>query len=188
MPKRRGPDKRPGTRQRSCKKRPADGSMPVKKKQKKDGAANPTPITSPAPVSVKSEDSGRGSDERASGGVLPVGASGHHSLSGPFTQSPRLSELADQAVGGIGGIGGTQGKSNLSLRLDMNFMDRPQSAYGSGQLSSSNSHSRTHSTQSSQSHHHLSSGSASPTTTISVHHNFSALSPHADLRFPTKVR
>lgn len=27
-PKRRGPDKRPGTRQRSCKKRPADGSAP----------------------------------------------------------------------------------------------------------------------------------------------------------------
>ena len=35
MPKRRGPDKNPGTRQRSCKKRPTDGSMPVKKKQKK---------------------------------------------------------------------------------------------------------------------------------------------------------
>ncbi|KIK99397.1 hypothetical protein PAXRUDRAFT_822813 [Paxillus rubicundulus Ve08.2h10] len=28
VPKRRGPDKRPGTRQRSCKKRPADGSAP----------------------------------------------------------------------------------------------------------------------------------------------------------------
>ena len=27
-PKRRGPDKRPSTRQRSCKKRPADGSAP----------------------------------------------------------------------------------------------------------------------------------------------------------------
>ena len=25
MPKRRGPDKRPGTRQRSCKKRPSEG-------------------------------------------------------------------------------------------------------------------------------------------------------------------
>jgi hypothetical protein len=28
VPKRRGPDKRPGTRQRSCKKRPPDGSAP----------------------------------------------------------------------------------------------------------------------------------------------------------------
>lgn len=34
VPKRRGPDKRPGTRQRSCKKRPTDGSLPQKKKQK----------------------------------------------------------------------------------------------------------------------------------------------------------
>lgn len=29
VPKRRGPDKRPGTRQRSCKKRPSDGSAPL---------------------------------------------------------------------------------------------------------------------------------------------------------------
>ncbi|KAF8878849.1 hypothetical protein BD779DRAFT_1553503 [Infundibulicybe gibba] len=34
-PKRRGPDKRPGTRQRSCKKRPADGSAPPPPKRKK---------------------------------------------------------------------------------------------------------------------------------------------------------
>ncbi|EMD33836.1 hypothetical protein CERSUDRAFT_117900 [Gelatoporia subvermispora B] len=33
-PKRRGPDKRPGTRQRSCKKRPADSDTPAKKKRK----------------------------------------------------------------------------------------------------------------------------------------------------------
>jgi hypothetical protein len=35
VPKRRGPDKRPGTRQRSCKKRPADGSVPPPPKRKK---------------------------------------------------------------------------------------------------------------------------------------------------------
>ncbi|TFK16655.1 hypothetical protein FA15DRAFT_741029 [Coprinopsis marcescibilis] len=35
VPKRRGPDKRPGTRQRSCKKRPADGSIPPPAKKKK---------------------------------------------------------------------------------------------------------------------------------------------------------
>ncbi|KAJ3751510.1 hypothetical protein DFH05DRAFT_196649 [Lentinula detonsa] len=34
-PKRRGPDKRPGTRRRSCKKRPADGSTPPPAKRKK---------------------------------------------------------------------------------------------------------------------------------------------------------
>jgi hypothetical protein len=33
-PRRRGPDKRPGTRQRSCKKRPTDGSIPSPKRQK----------------------------------------------------------------------------------------------------------------------------------------------------------
>ncbi|KAF8153666.1 hypothetical protein BJ912DRAFT_1014320, partial [Pholiota molesta] len=35
VPKRRGPDKRPGTRQRSCKKRPADGSAPPPPKRKR---------------------------------------------------------------------------------------------------------------------------------------------------------
>lgn len=37
VPKRRGPDKRPGTRKRSCKKRQSDGSNPQpKKKQRAD--------------------------------------------------------------------------------------------------------------------------------------------------------
>ncbi|KAF8149340.1 hypothetical protein B0H34DRAFT_733344 [Crassisporium funariophilum] len=35
VPKRRGPDKRPGTRQRSCKKRPADGSTPPRNSKRK---------------------------------------------------------------------------------------------------------------------------------------------------------
>lgn len=38
-PKRRGPDKRPGTRQRSCKKRPADGSAPPPPSKRKRSAA-----------------------------------------------------------------------------------------------------------------------------------------------------
>lgn len=48
-PKRRGPDKRPGTRQRSCKKRPADGSAPPPPSKRKRTAtaqaadANGTP-------------------------------------------------------------------------------------------------------------------------------------------------
>ncbi|KAJ7107996.1 hypothetical protein C8R43DRAFT_1044435 [Mycena crocata] len=38
-PKRRGPDKRPGTRQRSCKKRPADGSSPSPAKRKRKSSS-----------------------------------------------------------------------------------------------------------------------------------------------------
>ncbi|KAF9066700.1 hypothetical protein BDP27DRAFT_1404271 [Rhodocollybia butyracea] len=41
-PKRRGPDKRPGTRRRSCKKRPADGSTPPPPKRKKLETDAPT--------------------------------------------------------------------------------------------------------------------------------------------------
>ncbi|KAL0957013.1 hypothetical protein HGRIS_003114 [Hohenbuehelia grisea] len=41
VPKRRGPDKRPGTRQRSCKKRPADGSAPPPKRARKSTDRHP---------------------------------------------------------------------------------------------------------------------------------------------------
>ena len=50
VPKRRGPDKRPGTRQRSCKKRPADGSTPPRSKRKRtssDQLTEPQEIPSP---------------------------------------------------------------------------------------------------------------------------------------------
>ena len=44
VPKRRGPDKRPGTRKRSCKKRQSDGSDPQpKKKQRGDPVDQGTP-------------------------------------------------------------------------------------------------------------------------------------------------
>lgn len=44
VPKRRGPDKRPGTRKRSCKKRQSDGSDPQpKKKQRADPVDQGTP-------------------------------------------------------------------------------------------------------------------------------------------------
>ncbi|EJD03209.1 uncharacterized protein FOMMEDRAFT_168239 [Fomitiporia mediterranea MF3/22] len=177
VPKRRGPDKRPGTRQRSCKKRPADGSMPMKKKQKKGGLAESPTVTSPSSSAVKSEDNDRTTDGRVNGAVLPVGTVGHHHVNSGLAHGTRADY--DSTAGGMGGAVGMHAKANLNLRLDMNFMDRPQSAYGSGQLSS-NSHSRTHSTQSSQSHH-LSSGSVSPTTSMSLH-TISALSP--ELRFP----
>ena len=54
VPKRRGPDKRPGTRQRSCKKRPADGSTPPRSKRKRTSSDQITePQENPAPSRVK---------------------------------------------------------------------------------------------------------------------------------------
>jgi hypothetical protein len=44
VPKRRGPDKRPGTRQRSCKKRPSDGSTPLPPTKRKRPARPEEPV------------------------------------------------------------------------------------------------------------------------------------------------
>ena len=63
VPKRRGPDKRPGTRQRSCKKRPSDGTTPAKKKPKKGSVS----------VTIPSSDSGLISSA-GSGLLSPVSA------------------------------------------------------------------------------------------------------------------
>jgi hypothetical protein len=52
VPKRRGPDKRPGTRQRSCKKRPADGSTPPRPKRKRT-SSDQEPREAPTPSRVK---------------------------------------------------------------------------------------------------------------------------------------
>ncbi|PPQ68813.1 hypothetical protein CVT24_007698 [Panaeolus cyanescens] len=46
-PKRRGPDKNPGTRQRSCKRRPTDGSAPPPPKRAKRSASDRTSTTAP---------------------------------------------------------------------------------------------------------------------------------------------
>ncbi|KAF8993841.1 hypothetical protein BDQ17DRAFT_1311941 [Cyathus striatus] len=51
VPKRRGPDKRPGTRQRSCKKRPLDGSVPPPPPKRK--RTNPSETRESAPSRVK---------------------------------------------------------------------------------------------------------------------------------------
>ncbi|KAF8814824.1 hypothetical protein BYT27DRAFT_7156612 [Phlegmacium glaucopus] len=63
-PKRRGPDKRPGTRQRSCKKRPADGSTPPRSKRKRtssDQITEPRDIPPPSRVKESTQDSKRSS-------------------------------------------------------------------------------------------------------------------------------
>jgi hypothetical protein len=64
VPKRRGPDKRPGTRQRSCKKRPADGSTPPRAKRKRtstDQITEPQDIPPPSRVKENLQDSKRSS-------------------------------------------------------------------------------------------------------------------------------
>lgn len=65
VPKRRGPDKRPGTRQRSCKKRPADGSTPPRSKRKRTSSDDQTTelrdIPSPSRVKENLQDAKRSS-------------------------------------------------------------------------------------------------------------------------------
>ena len=60
VPKRRGPDKRPGTRQRSCKKRPSDGSAPPPPSKKKRPVMDhrPLQVISPTDVKAKEENAG----------------------------------------------------------------------------------------------------------------------------------
>ncbi|KAI0319115.1 hypothetical protein OF83DRAFT_1170514 [Amylostereum chailletii] len=55
-PKRRGPDKRPGTRQRSCKKRSSDESVQQPKKKRRTEPADPSGPAKPArPSQLKTE-------------------------------------------------------------------------------------------------------------------------------------
>ncbi|KAF5365879.1 hypothetical protein D9757_011045 [Collybiopsis confluens] len=60
-PKRRGPDKRPGTRRRSCKKRPVDGSTPPPSKRKKTARESPTKDAVPPPIKASMSDKSRSS-------------------------------------------------------------------------------------------------------------------------------
>ncbi|GLB44949.1 putative GAL4-like Zn(II)2Cys6 (or C6 zinc) binuclear cluster DNA-binding domain [Lyophyllum shimeji] len=53
VPKRRGPDKNPGTRQRSCKKRPADGSAPPPSKRKRTAIDRSADTRDTAPSTSK---------------------------------------------------------------------------------------------------------------------------------------
>lgn len=169
VPKRRGPDKRPGTRQRSCKKRPADGSTPMKKKQRKGAAV-----------------AGDGSASPRSPGRMDAMGGNSAALEPPASMNMRPGEMVGEAGIGMsigsgmgygGGMGGVEvhGRQNMGLRLDMNYMDRSTNYYGSGQLNSSHSHSRTHSTHSTQSFQ-LQSASASPASSMS-HHIYNVRSP-----------
>ncbi|KAJ4491023.1 hypothetical protein J3R30DRAFT_3277042 [Lentinula aciculospora] len=64
-PKRRGPDKRPGTRRRSCKKRPADGSTPPPPKRKKtETEALPNQPSSPTKTTMSERKRSLSMDKR----------------------------------------------------------------------------------------------------------------------------
>ena len=149
--------------------------MPVKKKQRKGGAiASEGPSSPHSPARLDSV----GGNAAA---LEPPNMN---------TVSMRTNMMADAGMGmnvgsGMdygGGVGGVEahGKQNVGLRLDMNYMGRQANYYGSGQLNSSHSHSRTHSTHSTQSFQ-LPSASVSPASNMS-HHIYNARSP--DLILP----
>ncbi|KIK02612.1 hypothetical protein K443DRAFT_131780 [Laccaria amethystina LaAM-08-1] len=101
VPKRRGPDKRPGTRQRSCKKRPADGTVPPPPKRKRvtsgGGVATPPPQVPQAdlaPTRVK-ENFGDPNSKRISAG-LPL--SRYHLEHHHHNHHVQSSDLRDRSV------------------------------------------------------------------------------------------
>ena len=81
VPKRRGPDKRPGTRKRSCKKRQSDGSEP--NQPKKQRRADRIDEDTPARADCKQNE--------ISPMTLPVFAPPHHKANKPETDSPAAS-------------------------------------------------------------------------------------------------
>lgn len=78
VPKRRGPDKRPGTRKRSCKKRQSDGSEP--NQPKKQRRADPFDEDPAARADSKQDE--------ISPMTLPVFVPPHHKASKPETDPP----------------------------------------------------------------------------------------------------
>ncbi|KAF8069868.1 hypothetical protein FPV67DRAFT_1414189 [Lyophyllum atratum] len=64
VPKRRGPDKNPGTRQRSCKKRPLDGSVPPPPKRKRTAIDRSSDTRDSAPSTSKVKEN-MASDKRS---------------------------------------------------------------------------------------------------------------------------
>lgn len=174
VPKRRGPDKRPGTRQRSCKKRPADGSMPVKKKQKKS-SEEPTQSASPTSVSparTVGGGSGRTTHRVASGsasidarssGLSSPDSAFHPNLGMELTPSPV--QMYENSAGSATSASANQ-RSSMPLRLDMNFMNRPvppHASFGSDQLRSGSIHPL------SVPSHTYSSATGTPTSMLSLH-------------------
>ncbi|KAI9437449.1 hypothetical protein H4582DRAFT_2057821 [Lactarius indigo] len=78
VPKRRGPDKRPGTRKRSCKKRQSDGSEPNQPKKQRRG--DPFDEDTPARADCKQNE--------ISPMTLPVFVPAHHKVNKPETDPP----------------------------------------------------------------------------------------------------
>ncbi|KAI9455242.1 hypothetical protein BJY52DRAFT_1280837 [Lactarius psammicola] len=78
VPKRRGPDKRPGTRKRSCKKRQSDGSEPNQPKKQRRG--DPFDEDTAARADYKQDE--------ISPMTLPVYVPAHHKVNKPETDPP----------------------------------------------------------------------------------------------------
>jgi len=78
-PKRRGPDKHPGTRKRSCKKRPVDGTLPPPKKKAKKAQDDVNDVVGGARMNMSLR-----LDTNFSGGRSPDTAG-----STPFSGTPR---------------------------------------------------------------------------------------------------
>jgi hypothetical protein len=81
-PKRRGPDKRPGTRQRTCKKKSSEDLQPMSKRKRASDTSplnSPTSPTSSHPVNAKIES--------------PINS--HHSHSTPGILSPQPPTASD---------------------------------------------------------------------------------------------
>ncbi|KAH9059019.1 hypothetical protein EDB87DRAFT_1577936 [Lactarius vividus] len=78
VPKRRGPDKRPGTRKRSCKKRQSEGSEPNQPKKQRRG--DPFDEDNPARADCKQDE--------ISPMTLPVFVPAHHKVNKPETDPP----------------------------------------------------------------------------------------------------
>jgi hypothetical protein len=77
VPKRRGPDKRPGTRKRSCKKRQSDGSEPNQpKKQRRADSFDDDPARADS------------KQNEISPMTLPVFVPAHHKVNRPETDPP----------------------------------------------------------------------------------------------------
>ncbi|KAJ6517296.1 hypothetical protein C8R47DRAFT_1086911 [Mycena vitilis] len=99
-PKRRGPDKRPGTRQRSCKKRPKDGSdpPPLKRKRKASSASTTAvdviPIPEDAMDARKPPSSDRGSPSRKRSSVSAGSSHGQYGQPRPIQPHPQPSASA----------------------------------------------------------------------------------------------
>ncbi|KAJ7121672.1 hypothetical protein C8R44DRAFT_786662 [Mycena epipterygia] len=119
-PKRRGPDKRPGTRQRSCKKRPADGSSPPPPKRKRKTSSSSTAgVDATGALSLSVDSLSRMKSDTPTGKRSSM-SSDKSSISAPYTQ-PRPIQPHPQP----------SASSSAPLRITTDFYKYPQTSQSS---------------------------------------------------------